>query len=220
MALTPHDPKQAGTAAIVEDAQAHAALFNAFPSLVWCADGEGGCSFVNQAWKDYTGRSLGQERGAGWMEAVHPEDRGRLSRQWSEALGLRRRLETEYRLRRADGEYGWVHHAAEPVNGEGGRLAGYLAACHDITERREAELEARARARELRLLADNVPVLIAHFSHELRCLFANKAYAGMWGWNVDSIIGRTVEEIIGAGAFREIEPITVRTSSWSSSAVA
>ena len=58
-----------------------------------------------------------------------------------------------------------------------------------------------------RLLADNVPVLIAHFAAaDLRCIFANRAYASTWGWDVDSIVGRTVAEVIGAEAYREIEP--------------
>ena len=207
MAVTPQDPRKRGTAEVLDDPAAHAALFNAFPSLVWCADGNGGCSFVNQAWEDYTGRALAMERGAGWLQSVHVDDRDALGRQWSEAFGLRRRLETEFRLRRADGAYGWVHHSAEPVSDEAGRLAGYLGTCHDISERRNAELAARARAQEVRLLADNVPVLIAHFSApDMRCLFANKAYAETWGRDVESVIGHTVEEIIGAEGYRQIEP--------------
>jgi diguanylate cyclase (GGDEF)-like protein/PAS domain S-box-containing protein len=207
MAATPPDSRSGATSEILLDPVAHAALFNAFPSLVWCADGDGGCSFVNQAWEDFTGRSLAMELGAGWLGSVHPEDRELLGREWSEAFGLRRRLETEFRLRRADGEYGWVHHSAQPVNDPAGRLVGYLGTCHDISERRNAELAARARAQEIRLLADNVPVLISHFAAgDLRCIFANKAYAATWGWNVDSIVGRTVEEVIGAEGFREIAP--------------
>ncbi len=211
MALTPQDPQRRTTAEVLGDPAAHAALFNAFPSLVWCADGEGACSFVNQAWEDYTGASVERQRGAGWLECVHADDRESLGREWSEAFGLRRRLETEFRLRRADGSYGWVHHSAEPVTDEAGRLAGYLGTCHDISERRNAELAAWARAQEIRLLADNVPVLISHFAApDLRCLFANKAYASMWGWEVEAVIGRTVEEIIGAEAYRQIEPYIQR----------
>jgi diguanylate cyclase (GGDEF)-like protein/PAS domain S-box-containing protein len=207
MTVTHHDPRKRGTAEVLDDPVAHASFLNAFPSLVWCADGKGGCSFVNQAWEDYTGRGMALQRGAGWLDCVHPEDRDPLGREWAQALGLRHRFETEYRLRRADGEHGWMHHCAEPVTDETGRLAGYLGTCHDINEQRNAELTARERARELRLLADNVPVLIAHFTApDLRCLFANKAYATLWGRDVESVLGCTVEEIIGAGPYREIEP--------------
>ncbi len=206
MAVTTNEIRKRHIAEVLDDPVAHAAFLNAFPNLVWCADGEGGCSFVNQAWADFTGRSLVQERGTGWLESVHAEDRERLVREWSQALGLRRRFESEYRLRRADGEHGWVHHAADPVSDDTGRLAGYLGACHDVSERRTAEISARARAQEVRILADHVPVLISHFDRDQRCLFANKAYAEMWGLTVDSVLGRTVEEIIGKPGYAEIEP--------------
>jgi len=211
MAVKPADPRLRSVAEILDDPAAHAALFNAFPSLVWCADADGGCAFVNQAWADYTGRHLDRERGAGWLESVHDDDRAGLGRIWTEAFGLRRRLETEFRLRRADGEYGWVHLSAEPVTDDDGRLAGYLGTCHDISERRDAELSARAREAEIRMLADNVPVLIAYFAAEdLRCVFANKSYARMWGWDEQSIVGHTVREVIGEEGYAEIGPHIAR----------
>ncbi len=203
--MKPADPRLRELAEILDDPSRHAGLLNAFPSLVWCADGLGGCSFVNQAWEDYTGRGLRDELGARWLESAHPEDRPDLERRWAEARGLRRGFEAEYRLRRADGTWGWIHHAARPVVDEGGRLAGYLGTCHDVTERRAAELAARDRAHEMRLLADNVPVLIAYYgAKELRCRFANKAYARMWGWDEESILGHTVEEVIGPEGYRSI----------------
>jgi len=194
-------------AELLRDPSRHAELFNAFPSLVWCADLKGGCSFVNQAWEDYTGRDLRHEAGTRWLESVHGEDRPKLERAWAEALGLRQALDFQYRLRRADGEYGWIHHAAVPVNDEQGRLTGYLGTCNDITEQRAAELAARAKEQEIRVLADNVPVLIAYYAaKDLKCIFANKTYAKMWGWNESSILGKTVAEVIGAEGYKTIGP--------------
>jgi diguanylate cyclase (GGDEF)-like protein/PAS domain S-box-containing protein len=189
-----------------------AEVFNALPSLVWCADGAGGCSFVNQAWQNYTGRGVDKELGGRWLDSVHADDRAALERDWGEALGLRRPLETRYRLLRGDGTYGWIRHSAVPVIDTQGRLTGYLGTCHDITEQRLAELLALGKEQQIRMLADNVPALIAYFDAEdMKCLFANKAYAQMWGWDEVSIIGRTVEEVIGAEGFREIEPHIERT---------
>ncbi|HET7730725.1 MAG TPA: PAS domain-containing protein, partial [Usitatibacter sp.] len=140
-----------------------AAILHALPSLVWCTDAAGGCCFVNQAWQDYTGRALQAERGRAWLDSVHQEDRAAVERAWNEALGLRRPLEVEYRLRRADGSYGWIHHGAVPTSDGSGRFAGYIGTCHDITEQRAAELMALAREQQIRTLADNVPALIAYF---------------------------------------------------------
>jgi diguanylate cyclase (GGDEF)-like protein/PAS domain S-box-containing protein len=209
--LKTSDPHLRDIADAVDDPSRHAAIFNAFPSLVWIADAQGACSFVNQAWEDYTGRHLESEVGSKWLESVHPEERARIESTWREALGFRRAFEAEYRLRRADGHYGWIHHTAVPVADDDGRLAGFLGTCHDITERRDAELSARAKERTIRLLADNVPALIAYYEHkELRCLFANTAYARAWGWNEETILGKTVPEVIGEEGYRAIEPYITR----------
>lgn len=59
----------------------------------------------------------------------------------------------------------------------------------------------------LRLVANSVPALMAFYErHELRCLFANAAYARTFGHTETSIQGKTLEQIIGEKATREIEP--------------
>lgn len=66
-------------------------------------------------------------------------------------------------------------------------------------------------AARFRLLADNVPVLIALFRRDdNRCLYANRRYAETFGYTPESVIGRTVSEIIGAEAAALIEPQAAR----------
>src|SRR5438105_2392134 len=201
------DPVIRHVAETIDDPARRAELFNAFPSLVWCSDARGQCSFVNQAWEDYTGRSVEMELGTRWLESVHDEDRLPLEREWAQALGLRRPLHVQYRLRRADGSFGWIQQSAVAVNDSLGRLTGYLGTCTDITEQRAAELMALAREHQIRMLADNVPALIAYFdARDLKCLFANKAYARMWGWDEHTIVGHRVDEVIGPEGYRIIGP--------------
>lgn len=127
-------------------------------------------------------------------------------------MGLRRPLDVEYRLRRADGAYGWIHHGARPTSDGLGRFAGYIGTCHDITEQRAAELMALAREQQIRMLADNVPALIAYFdAADLKCLFANRAYARTFGLDEHTILGRTVEEVIGRDGYLAIAPHIERT---------
>jgi diguanylate cyclase (GGDEF)-like protein/PAS domain S-box-containing protein len=62
-------------------------------------------------------------------------------------------------------------------------------------------------ADQFRLLADNVPALIACYDAVTqRCLFANKQYARTFGLNERTILGRTFPEVIGETAAREISP--------------
>jgi len=63
----------------------------------------------------------------------------------------------------------------------------------------------------LRLLADNVPALIAYYAVDgLRCEFANAAYAKTYSSDTTSILGKTLVEIIGEPAYKAIEPYIVQ----------
>ena len=65
----------------------------------------------------------------------------------------------------------------------------------------------QTRENLLHTLADAVPAQIAYYEpKKLSCVFANKLYAESNGWTVDSIIGKTVREVIGEEAWRMIEP--------------
>ena len=72
---------------------------------------------------------------------------------------------------------------------------------------RLAERAARDEAHQFRLLADNVPVAIAYYeSTGFTCQYANRGYAQTFGWDEQSIIGRSVSEVIGEDAARLIQP--------------
>ena len=63
------------------------------------------------------------------------------------------------------------------------------------------------REQLLATLAENVPALIAYYdSFTLRCEFANHAYAEANGWTTETILGKTVREVIGDAAWRVIKP--------------
>ena len=71
----------------------------------------------------------------------------------------------------------------------------------------EAEASLREHASLLRLVANSVPVLMAFYEVvEMRCLFANAAYARTFGFTEQSVLGRTLQEIIGDTAMQAIEP--------------
>jgi len=84
-----------------------------------------------------------------------------------------------------------------------------LAARAPAPAARDAAAEARLQAQQMRLVADNVPVLIASYdARDDRCLFANAAYAQAFGLDEQQIVGRTFAEVIGVEAAAEIEPYT------------
>ncbi|HEX6738690.1 MAG TPA: MASE1 domain-containing protein, partial [Vicinamibacteria bacterium] len=125
-----------------------------FPAMIWRCGPDGNCDYVNRPWLAFTGRSIEQERGDGWLDAVHPDDQKGSGEAWREAFGALQPFERQYRLRRHDGEHRWVEDHALPITGADGDFAGYIGACFDVTERKQHE-EVKSR-------------FIANAAHELR----------------------------------------------------
>ncbi len=65
----------------------------------------------------------------------------------------------------------------------------------------------QAQATLFKLLADNVPVLMAYYHVDgFRCQFANRAYAQTFGHDEQSIVGASLADVVGAEAAHEIQP--------------
>jgi len=118
-------------------------MADAAPVLLWMSRGDGLCTFFNQTWLDFTGRSLEEEWGVGWAEGVHFEDFQRCIDTYVDAFNRRAVFEMEYRLRRADGEYRWILDRGTPRYTPDGTFAGYIGSCVDITERKQLEIDLR-----------------------------------------------------------------------------
>jgi len=73
----------------------------------------------------------------------------------------------------------------------------------------DAELQAlQARIAQFTLLCNNVPAAIAYYERKsgYSCRYANLAYAQMFGYTEENILGLPVAQIIGADAAAAIQP--------------
>ena len=128
------------------------ALLDQFPTLVWIDDTHGQCIYLNPFALAFTGRTFEEERGLGWLEAIHPADRDSYLHAYKLALSQHRVFEAEFRLRRHDGEYCWVFERASPLRNAAGVFSGYIGFSYDITQRREADAALREIEEQVRLL--------------------------------------------------------------------
>jgi diguanylate cyclase (GGDEF)-like protein/PAS domain S-box-containing protein len=126
------------------------------PVLIWSAGGDGGCTFLNRTWLNFTGRSLAEELGDGWLSVIHPEDREKFIKSYREAFNGRERFQQEYRFLRRDGEYRWVINMGIPRFTNDGEFSGYIGSCTDISDRKQAEEILAQQAQRERLLSQIV----------------------------------------------------------------
>jgi len=135
-------------AALRESEERFRLLADAAPVLIWEGGPDAHCTFFNKHWLEYTGRNLDQELGDGWTQGVHPDDVEHCKDTYLSAVKDRRSFSMEYRLRRSDGEYGWVAVTGVPRLTTGGDLFGYIGSGFDVTEKKRAQ-EVLKQANEL-----------------------------------------------------------------------
>jgi PAS domain S-box-containing protein len=109
------------------------------PVVVWLTDANNRCTYISKHWREFTGRDPEQDLGFRWVEALHPGDRDRAARDLIEAAESGQPCRGEYRVKRADGEYGWLSDFGVPYFNANGSYAGHIGTCMDITGHKNRE---------------------------------------------------------------------------------
>jgi PAS domain S-box-containing protein len=127
-------------------------IIDTIPTIVWRKLPDGSADFLNQNFREYTGLSMEDGLGWGWLNnAFHPDDR--LMGEWSAALTAGRPFEKEARLRRADGQYRWFLIRAMPLLDERGNVVNWYGTSSDIEDLKRAE-------DRVRLIIDTLPTMV------------------------------------------------------------
>jgi PAS domain S-box-containing protein len=171
--------------------QRYRALLIATAQVVWTTPPDGVVEDMPM-WREYTGQSIEEVRGWGWLNAIHPEDRERTEAIWSKAVKTHGLYETEYRIRRADGQYRHFAIRGVPVLEQDGRIREWVGICTDIHERKQIEDELRKQAVLLNLAHDAIMVSDLQY----RVTFWNRGAEETYGWSAKEASGREAPELL------------------------
>jgi len=132
--------------AVRRSEERYRSLVQAGAQVVWVTTPTGEIAEDSPEWRWITGQSLEEYLGNGWLDGVHPEDRERVERDWTECVGAGKVFDSRYRVRTKNGSYRHYDVRAVPIERDG-KIIEWVGASTDVTAQREAE-EMRGRLTE------------------------------------------------------------------------
>ncbi len=166
-AATETTDKVLGDSALRDTEARRSLLIGSWAQAEWETDAHGVVTTDSPSWRAYTGQTVDECLGYGWLDAIHPDDRAYAERQWREAVAVRGLVNAEFRLRSPDGGWRWTNVRAAPVLDAKGALGKWAGMNIDIDARKRAEAALRE-------------------SEELRRVAVESGRMGAWTWDTRS----------------------------------
>ncbi len=136
-------------------------LANNISQFAWTADQTGSIFWYNQRWYDYTGTTLEEMQGWGWMKVQHPDHLERVQERFRACIDRGEAWQDTFPLRSKGGEWRWFLSRALPILDEAGNVVRWFGTNTDITEN-------RAREEDLRLANQDLEQFAFTASHDLK----------------------------------------------------
>jgi PAS domain S-box-containing protein len=137
------------------------ALADSVPNLVWIADRKGSVYWYNQNWYRYTGMSMEESAGLGWLKPIHPDHAEHVFKSVQHALDTGEPFEDTFLMRSAKGHYRWFISRALPSKDAEGQVTRWFGANTDVTEQVEAQELLRTLLKEVTHRVKNSLALVS-----------------------------------------------------------
>src|SRR6266851_6944667 len=132
--------------AVRRSEERYRSLVQAGAQVVWVTTPTGEIAEDSPEWRWITGQTAEEYQGNGWLDAIHPEDRERVERDWRGCTATGKVFDGRYRVRTETGSYRHYDVRAVPIERDG-KIVEWVGASTDVTGQREAE-EMRGRLTE------------------------------------------------------------------------
>lgn len=170
-------------------------VVDALPGLVWTAFPDGEIDFLNHRWCEYTGLSVDEGLGQGWLTAVHPDDLPELFERWRSVFPSGEPREMEARLRRFDGEYRWFLFRTYPLRDASGQVVKWCGMNSEINYRGGVghtrwRLSSSARENDFRSIVDDLPTFVTLMTPDGDVELANRQVLEYFGATLEELRAR------------------------------
>lgn len=192
-------------AALSASERRYRTLVQTAQDLIWSVDASGEWTFVNDAARAIYGMDPSELLGTTLMERAEDGKGDGDAKMLIRAMRGEPCLGQVRRHRRADGSLVDLSFNAAALRDAEGRVIGATGTASDITDRMRTERELERSEAQLRLVTDALPVLISYVDASGVVRFANRQHAEWLGRPVSTIIGKSLQEALGAEITSESE---------------
>lgn len=161
------------------------------PVALWMTNEAGLTTFVNDTWTDWTGLPFLQNLGEGWLKAVVEEERENVQNAFAEAFREKKMFESDFRIRRKDGEIRWCAAHGTPVYKDN-VFKGFAGSCIDFTDRKEAEQQVHSQNVLIRTITNNTFQALFLMDDKQYCTYMNPAAELMTGFKLEEVKDRAL----------------------------
>lgn len=130
-----------------------------------------------------------------YMDAIHPDDRERVSRLIEESVRTGNGYEAQYRIISC-AELRWVVARGKIETDGAGRALRFPGVVLDVTERRRSEEELQRNIMLLKAISDTTGDAIFAKDRSGHLIYANPATLALVGKPLDEVLGRTDAEVL------------------------
>ena len=142
-------------------------------------------------WTRFTGQTLQEFRGSGWLDSLHPDDRAGVTSAWDEGLRDRREWTAECRLKTRQGDYRWMLMTGVPIAQEGSTdISEWVGNSVDITDRKLASAAAEGREEHLLAVLNNLFAFVGVISLDGTVISVNRAPLVAAGIAETDVVGK------------------------------
>ncbi|MEZ2320072.1 MAG: PAS domain S-box protein [Microcoleus sp.] len=170
--------------------------------VFWLADPQlGRAIYISSGYEKIWGRAAEPlyENFLGWLEAVHPDDREYVSREFMQLLSTDH-YEVDYRIVRPDGSVRWIRDRGFTIKDDSGTVVQISGVAEDISDRKANETFLRQYEGIVSATPDRIALVDRNYIYRL----VNRTYLERSGKSWTEIVGHSVADLHGETMFQTI----------------
>ncbi|HEY9853137.1 MAG TPA: PAS domain S-box protein [Leptolyngbyaceae cyanobacterium] len=162
-------------------------------NVFWIRDLNSHLIYVSSAYQQIWGRSCESlyDNSLEWLEAIHPLDKERVTKAFSEQV-FEEGFEEEYRILHQDGSVRWIRDRGFPLRDNAGKIYRIAGLAEDITERKFAREALESALQRLTFHVENTPLAVIEWDRDLRVTWWSKKAQKIFGWSAEEVVGKHI----------------------------